>query len=378
MNAVVAEVARRGRVSFAEFMDLALYHPTVGYYTRRRTGGGPAGRSGDFLTAPTASPIFGRTLAELVRQLAVSLGEPLTFVELGAGEGVLLSGLLEHLGEARREVLCRTLAVEVGEWARKRIAKRCKGVEVASRLLEASWPAGPVVLFASELYDALSVHRVTVQGLERGHALVEYFVEPDGKGGLRWTMGEPSRPEVLSYLREHGLTLEDGQVAEIRPQARAIHAEHLRWCGADAVAFVVDYGHISRKLYDPRARRHGSLVGYRAHALVEDVLADPGQVDITAHVNFDDLQNAASDAGWDRGEMRPLGSFLTLHGALSFLPPGVACGEPLSPQEWGELAAAKRLLLPSGMGSDLKVLAQGKGRAWQAYLRLATPPPSEA
>jgi len=378
VNAIVAEVARRGRVSFAEFMDLALYHPSAGYYTRRRTGSGPVGRSGDFLTAPTASPIFGRSLAEIVRQLAGALGEPVTFVELGAGEGVLLAGLIEHLGDARPEVLRRTLAVETGEWARKRIAKRCPGVELASRLSEASWPAGPVVLFACELYDALPAHRVTVLGQKLGYTLAEYYVEPDGKGGLRWATGEPSTSDVLRYLAEHGLTLEEGQVAEIRPRARAIHAEHLAWCGPDAVAFVVDYGHISRKLYEPRARRRGSLVGYRAHALVEDVLADPGEIDITAHVNFDDLENAASDTGWEHGVIRPLGAFLTLHGALSFLPPAVARGEPLSPEEWAELSSAKRLLLPSGMGSDLKVLAQGRGRAWQAYLQLATPPPAEA
>jgi SAM-dependent MidA family methyltransferase len=378
VNVIVAEVTRRGRVSFAEFMELALYHPKAGYYTRRRTGEGPVGRGGDFLTAPTASPIFGRTLAELVRQLAMTLREPVTFVELGAGDGALLAVLLEHLGEGRGAALRRVLAVEAGEWARKRLAKRCKGVETASRLSEVTWPAGPVVLFASELYDAVPVHRVTLLGQQPGYALGEYFVEPDGKGGLRWEVGEPSTPEVLRYLRDHGLTLEEGQLAEIRPQVRSMHAEHLAWCGPDAVAFVVDYGHNSRKLYDSRARRHGSLVGYRAHALVEDVLADPGEIDITAHVNFDDLENAASDSGWERGVMRPLGVFLTLHGALSFLPEGVARGEPLSPQAWAELSAAKRLLLPSGMGSDLKVLAQGRGRAWQAYLRLATPPPAEA
>ncbi|HVN75088.1 MAG TPA: hypothetical protein VMT19_02140, partial [Thermoanaerobaculaceae bacterium] len=60
MNAIVAEVAKRGRLSFAEFMELALYHPTAGYYTKRRTGPGPAGRQGDFLTAPTTSPVFSQ------------------------------------------------------------------------------------------------------------------------------------------------------------------------------------------------------------------------------------------------------------------------------------------------------------------------------
>jgi len=269
--------------------------------------------------------------------------------------------------------------VETGEWARRRIAGRCEGAEVTATLAEASWPDGPVVLFASELYDALPVHRVTVEALKGGtYALAEYFVEADARGRLRWVLGEPSSLEIMRYLGEHGLTLEEGQVAELRPGVRSIHAQHLRWCGLNALALVVDYGHAGRKLYDPRARRRGSLVGYRAHTIVENVLAEPGRVDITAHVNFDDLENAAADAGWERGIIRPLGSFLALHGALSLLPGAVARGEPLSPREWAELAAAKRLLVPSGMGSDLKVLSQGRGPAWQAYLQLATPPPAEA
>ena len=378
MNAIVAEVTRRGRLSFAEFMELALYHPTAGYYTRRRTGPGPAGRSGDFLTAPTTSPIFSRTLAELLVQSSAAFGEALTFVELGSGEGFLLEGVLAHLADRREKVLCRVVSVEAAEWARSRIAKRCKGSEVEARLSDAPWPDGPVVLFASEYYDALAVNRVTARAGSGGVALLEYFVEPDSRGGLQWTFGEPSTPTILAYLAEHGLALADGQVVEIRPQARSVHAGHLRWCGVDAVALILDYGHPGRRLYDPRARRGGSLVGYRAHALVGDVLSDPGEVDIPAHVNFDDLENGAADAGWERGIIRPLGSFLTVHGALSFLPSAVAGGERLTPEEWAQLAAAKRLLLPSGMGADLKVLAQGRGRAWQAYLQLATPPPAEA
>ena len=378
MNAIVAEVAKRGRLSFAEFMELALYHPTAGYYTKRRTGPGPAGRQGDFLTAPTTSPVFSQTVGELLVQLVAGLGEPLTFVELGSGEGFMLEGLLAHLGDRRKDALRRVVSVEAAQWARSRVVKRCKGVEVHERLSDAPWPDGPVVLFASEYYDALAVHRITARSGTGDVALLEYYVEPDGGGGLCWALGEPSTPGILTYLAEHGIALVDGQVAEIRPQARPVHAAHLRWCGLDAAALILDYGHPGRRLYDPRARRGGSLAGYRAQTLVTDVLVDPGEVDITAHVNFDDLENAAADAGWDRGMIRPLGSFLTVHGALSFLPGAVAGGEPLSPEEWAQLAAAKRLLLPSGMGTDLKVLAQGRGRAWRAYMQLATPPPSEA
>ena len=273
MNAIVAEVARRGRVSFAEFMELALYHPTAGYYTRRRSGAGPAGRGGDFLTAPTASPVFPRTLAGLLRQLAGALGAPVTLAELGAGDGAFAAGVLDHLGGDRSEVLRRIVLVETAEWARRRIAGRVEGAEAVRSLAEASWPDGPVVLFASELYDALPVHRVTVEALKGSYALAEYYVEADSRGRLRWVLGEPSSLEIMRYLGEHGLTLEVGQVAEIRPNVRSIHAQHLRWCGLSALALVVDYGHAGRKLYDPRARRRGSLVGYRAHTVSENVLA---------------------------------------------------------------------------------------------------------
>src|SRR5664280_2900519 len=357
MNVIVAEVQRRGRVSFARFMELALYHPEAGYYTRPRSGPGPAGRCGDFLTAPTASPVFARTIGNLVQQLATELGEPVTFVELGGGEGLFLSEFLEQLGERRAAAVRRVIVTEA-----------------VAGLAEARWPEGPVLLFASELYDALPVHRITVQD----GALAEFFVEADEHGRLQWRLGEPSAPEIMAYLGDCGLSLAEGQVAEIRPAARALHAGNLRWCGHGGVALVLDYGHPGRRLYDPRARRGGSLVGYRGHALVEDVLADPGEVDITAHVNFDDLERGAADAGWERGVLRPLGSFLTIHGALSLLPSRVASGEPLSPTEWGALGEVKRLLLPTGMGTDLKVLAQGRGPAWQAYQRLATPAPADA
>jgi SAM-dependent MidA family methyltransferase len=378
MSAIIAEVAARGRVTFAEFMALALYHPEAGYYTRPRAGAGPVGPGGDFLTAPTSSPVFARTLERLLRSLAVEVGEPLTFVELGAGEGPLLRRLLDALAPDPRGVLRRTVAVETSAWARGRLRASCPMVETAALIHDLARPHGPVVLFASELYDAFPVHRVTVRRHGGTLALAEFYVAADADGRLRWEHGEPSGPEIERYLAEHGVTLEEGQIAEVRPQVRAVHAEHLAWCGHDAVALVLDYGYPARQLYNARGRRQGSLVGYRAHALVNDVLTDPGEVDLTAHVNFDDLENAAADAGWERGLLRHLAAFMTIHGAVALLPSAAAAGAPLSAEEWAELAAAKRLLAPTGMGSDLKVLAQGRGRLWQVYRSVATPPPLEA
>ena len=378
MDPIVAVVRARGRVTFAVFMALALYHPEAGYYTRDRSGSGPAGPRGDFLTAPTATPLFARTLARLLERLAGLLGRSVTFVDLGAGEGLLLEALEVSLAQARDAVLARAVAVEVGEWARARLRQRCPRAEAVSRLEEARPAQGPVLLFASELYDALPVHRVTVLRRSGELRLAEHYVECDGRGGLRLVVDDPADDSLGQYLSGHAVVLEEGQVAEVRLGAEALHREHLRWCGGEGVALVLDYGYTARQLYNPRGRRRGTLVGYREHKPVEDPLEQPGEVDLTAHVNFDDLERAAAACGWERGELRALGSFLALHGALELLPAAAGGGAPMTATDWAELAAAKRLLVPTGMGADLKVLAQGRGRPWHAYCKLATPPPLEA
>lgn len=377
MNGIVAEVARRGRVTCAEYMELALYHPEHGYYTRFRHGAGPAGGQGDFLTAPTASPVLALTLAGLLTRLADLLGEPLCFVEAGAGEGILIGAVLAALGGRRDEVVRRVVAVELAEWARRRLGERCPGVEVVERLSDVQHAGGPAVLFASELYDALPVHRVLLQGEEDLLVLRELYVEARA-GALHWVDGPLSDPAIAAYLESHGVSLWEGQRAEVCLLTRPLHARHLSWLGLQGLVLVLDYGHSASRLYDPRARRNGTLVGYRGHCVVWDVLREPGECDITAHVNFDDLEAAAAEGGWESAPPRPLGLFLAQAGALEHLPPAVSREGPLTPRDWAELAAAKRVLSPSGMGADLKVVAQGRGRVWGAYQALATPPPADA
>jgi len=378
VEAIREEVRRSGPITFARFMELALYQPEAGYYTRPRIDEpGPAGPEGDFLTAPTAEPLFARTMARLLTRLRERIGRAMTMVEIGAGEGVFLERLLGSLGDGSRTILARLVAVEAGEWARERVAGRCAEVEVAASLDELERAQGPVVVFASELYDAVPAHRVTVVSERDELVLREFHVTvEDGRYG--WVLLPPSSDDLAAYLLDHGIVLEEGQVAEIRPGVRAMHEGLLRWCGADSLVLLVEYGYPARQLYNARARRRGTLVGYRAQALVEDVLADPGRVDITAHVNLDDLSRAASLLGWREAGRQPLGAFLALHGALDLLPPAVRDAGALTPEQWAVLGGAKRLLSPAGMGSDLKVVVQGVGMLWHAYRELATLPPVDA
>lgn len=344
---------RGGAVTFAEFMELALYDPDHGFY------GGPEpryGRHGDFLTAPTASPWYARVLAGFLERLAGRTG-PVTLVDLAAGDGSLLAGVSEALGRRVAEILGRRVAVERSSAMQDRLARRFPaGAEVVADLSEAERPSGPVVIHASELYDALPVERVVAgdKGLD------ELWVAA-ADGSLVWRQ-QPAREEVTAYFSDHRVRLEPGQVAEACLRAQDLHRRHLQWAGEDALMLTLDYGYEARRLYDARGRGQGSLACYRRHQLTRDPLESPGEQDITAHVNWDDLRVAARAGGWREISLWPLAEFLVRAGLAEV----VECFDlgieaPMDARTIRERQEIKRLLDPEGMGSDLKILIQGRG-----------------
>ena len=345
---------RGGEVSFAEFMEIALYDPDHGYYS---AGTPRYGRSGDFLTAPTASRWYPAVLSALLVRLAEGLGTPLTFVDLAAGDGTLLAGIAEEMGGRRDRVLRRMVGIERSAPMRELAGRRIgDAVELWSDLGRAALPEGPVVLHASELYDALPVERVimTEEGLEEFRVTVE-------AGALTWRR-QPARAEIVSYFERWGVSLEPGQIAEACLTSQDLHREHLRWAGDDAMAIALDYGYEARRLYDPRGRHQGSLVCYRRHELSRDPLASPGGQDITAHVNWDDLRAAAATRDWSEIGLWPLAEFLIRCGLEMIIENfGLGMEAPLDARTVTMRQELKRLLDPEGMGSDLKVLVQGRG-----------------
>ncbi len=345
---------RGGEVSFAEFMEIALYDPDHGYYS---AGTPRYGRSGDFLTAPTASRWYPAVLSALLVRLAEGLGTPLTFVDLAAGDGTLLAGIAEEMGGRRDRVLRRMVGIERSAPMRELAGRRIgDAVELWSDLGRAALPEGPVVLHASELYDALPVERVimTEEGLEEFRVTVE-------AGALTWRR-QPARAEIVSYFERWGVSLEPGQIAEACLTSQDLHREHLRWAGDDALAIALDYGYEARRLYDPRGRHQGSLVCYRRHELSRDPLASPGGQDITAHVNWDDLRAAAATRDWSEIGLWPLAEFLIRCGLEMIIENfGLGMEAPLDARTVTMRQELKRLLDPEGMGSDLKALVQGRG-----------------
>jgi SAM-dependent MidA family methyltransferase len=290
--------------------------------------------------------------------LAGPLG-PVALVDLAAGDGSLLESVLESLGAEKDRVLGRVVAVERGRAMRSRLAERLveRSTTVIGRLADIAPGGGPVVLHASELYDAVPVDRVVA---DAGRLLELWVAVDDGR--LTWSR-RPARREVEAYFRDHGVVLVDGQVAEACRRAGTLHREHLEWAGEEAVALTLDYGYEAVRLYDPRGRAQGSLACYSRHRLSRDPLQLPGEQDVTAHVNWDDLRAPATRLGWRECGLWPLAELLVRGGIEDVLEAeGLGMDAELDASTYTARQEIKRLLDPDGMGADLKVLVQAHGR----------------
>jgi len=308
------EIDRGGPITFARFMDLALYHPEYGYYSGGGVGREPVGWAGDFFTSGDVSPLWAWALARQLHQMWQTLGSPARFdvIEPGAGRGLLAASvwryalaLDERWAAALRYILVdraapdsplRTqrearLAVELAE-----IPAPTDAVRWAPSLAEAA-PDGPITgcIVSNELVDALPVHRVEA----RDGRLAEVYValEPQ-TGQLVERLAAPSSPRVAGYLDAYGIpwrAYPDGWRAEICPAAEDWQREMASLLG-EGFALTLDYGASARRLY-ARDRRRGTLMVYAHHRLGERPLAHPGRQDLTAHVNFSALARVGAAMG---------------------------------------------------------------------------------
>jgi len=333
-------------------MELALYHPEIGYYARAAQR---SGRAGDFVTSVDVGPLFGELLeiqlAEMAEILAAS--SQVDLVEAAAGNGRLSADILR--AARRRDLLfysrVRLHLVEASAAAR---AEHPRVLGAESERLASSSADLPAtfegVLLANELLDALPVHQVVM----RPEGLREIYVHASG-GSLRTIEGPPSTPELAAYLDRLGVALEQGWRGEIN--LRAIH-----WIRAAArrlsrgFIILIDYGHDARELYSV-THSGGTLTTFTRHTSAGPErpgdlpawLEDPGDRDITAHVDFTSVRLAAEAEG-----LTTLG-FLDQTYFLMGL--GVVTADA------GDLKrrlALKTLLMPGGFGTH-KVLILAKG-----------------
>jgi SAM-dependent MidA family methyltransferase len=290
-----AEIRRDGPMTFARFMELALYDPAGGYYTSADVGERGPGRRGDFLTAPEGHPIFGWAIARHLEALWDALGRPARFVvrEHGAGTGALAAGILDGLRRSTSPLAAalRYQAIEAAPGRVRALRGRLAdaGLDTALEAPTDRPEAGAIL--ANELLDALPVHRV--EGGPEGQ-LLERFVDVGPDGAFREVAGPPSTPALRARLNREAVRVQPGQVGEL---CLALDG----WV-MDAAAslergeiLLVDYGHPAAELYKPD--RGSTLRAYHRHRVHADPFAAIGRQDLTAHVDLTAVAHAAAAAG---------------------------------------------------------------------------------
>ncbi len=358
---IAARIAAAGGwMPFDDFMAQALYAPGLGYYSggRRVFGLGPAGGS-DFVTAPELSPFFGRALAVQVRE-ALTMSGCERVLEFGAGSGALAEQLLEALDadDADADGVLRPpvdyAIVELSAALRERQQRRLARFAPRVRWLEA-WPERiEGVVVGNEVLDAMPVKLVVRRGARWHERGVVDVGSAEAAGAPRFAFADLDTPFDLEGETQAADALAsdafaEGTVTEIHPIAEsfvASLAERL----ARGVALLVDYGFPEHEYYHPQ-RTGGTLMCHRAHRADGDPLADVGDKDITAHVNFSGIALAAQEAGL---------AVLGYTSQARFL---INCGvaDLLAGASVAERAHAQKLVNEHEMGELFKVIALARG-----------------
>jgi SAM-dependent MidA family methyltransferase len=305
------------RLSYADYMQLALYDERCGYYMRKKT---KIGKEGDFFTNSHVSDVFGKLFASFFLRLVERQNVPPHICELGGGDGKFARAVLNEwkakspntYGQLTYTMIETSPAQRVkqlqtlGDVAEK--VKQYKDIKEFQQHVSSF--SG--IVFSNEFFDAFPVHVIT----KENGTVYELFVTVDDH-----KLVEEKYPleneHIIQYLRERQLSLADGQRLEVPLALKTFLLEtapFFRHC----VMFTIDYGYTDEELQLP-ARRQGSLRGYYRHHLITNPLMYPGEMDLTAHIQWDALRMYGKQAGWQYVSMLRQDRFLLAAGILLYL-----------------------------------------------------------
>lgn len=331
---------------FRDFVELALYHPRFGYYAAVESR---IGREGDFITSPALSPVFAFALSKLVGEFVSRAGDVVSqVVDIGCGDGALIRRLAENRPQTQFFGVDRSLER----------AQPDPGVTFV-RSLEGIPPAEARLIISNELFDALPFARL----VQRGEELHELWVT-ERDGALDWAEHEADA-RYRDYFAERGIELDDGQFADVSLEWSELYADLCRFVPRGLIV-TFDYGLPAAKLFRGRLRRFGTAAAYSGHRVSRDLLVNPGEQDLTAHINFDDLSRTGEGQAFATRFFDIQAKFLLALGAAEhdLLRP-VGAGAIASAEEGIALLQARddarRLILPDGIGADIRVLVQERG-----------------
>jgi SAM-dependent MidA family methyltransferase len=419
---ILAEIRNRGAISFARFMECALYCPVYGYYEKEED---TLGRRGDYCTSVSVGPLFGELLAlqfsnwleELLGPLPETAGrecsplragwaagiggqrtarptsakshsvgkmrpkvlrQPPQVVEAGAHNGDLARDILTWI-RAQRPTLFSVIQYIIversgrrQEFQRRTLAEFTGQVRWVSDLAELSGGAGAAqqptsrravrgVIFSNELLDAMPLHRLV---WDAKHSIWFELGVMFSDGRFNWTRLQnsalPIEPPAWPKAILKGLP--DGFTVEVCPAASQWWLDSAEILAAGSLV-TIDYGLIEDEMLSTE-RKGGTLRGYRRHHLASDVLADPGEQDITAHVNFSALCRVGERAGLKTDALWTQEQFLTRIAAPIFKD-GTHFGQWTS----GRTRQFQTLTHPNHLGGAFRVLVQSRSGKQTADIR---------
>ena len=348
ISEIKRQIDKKGRITFAEFMDIALYWPGKGYYTSENVRWG---KDGDYLTSIDVSPVFGRLLAYQINEMWQNLGSPPQFsiIEVGAGREELSFHIRDTIKKLFPEFY-KTADFQLVDVNPIHIQKLEERTSFHSSIEDIK-PGITGCIISNELIDAFPVHRV----VEMDGRLKEIYVGYDDAGFMD-IRGELSSDGLNDYLEKIGIKLEQGQKAEINLKA----LDWIKSIGAlleRGFVITIDYGLPARELF--RHNRNGNLLCYYMHTMNNNPFHQIGYQDITAKVDFTSLAATGRDAGLEVTGFTTQFYFFMGIGALGeFKEVEELNMGNLDAFQWNQ--GIKDLMLPGGMGDDFKVLIQHK------------------
>jgi NADH dehydrogenase [ubiquinone] 1 alpha subcomplex assembly factor 7 len=334
------KIKAEGTISIMDYMHLALGHPEHGYYMKHN----PFGARGDFITAPEISQIFGEMIGIWVAETWRQMGKgPLRLVECGPGRGTLMADLLR--ATKPQAGFHESLTIHMVETSPslanaqylhlRELHERIEWIDTIEEV-----PEGPVIIIANEFFDALPIRQYVMEkesmrerrvGLNKAEDALEFVLGPAG----------------LS-LAKSGTVIKEGTVLEHCPAARNIMQQMTdRIATHGGAMLVIDYGFLGEAHQD-------TLQAVKQHQF-HPVLKDPGNADITAHVDFASLQEQASEQGLFVPPLATQGVFLRNMGGEVRLK--MLCDLAENTQKEGLVSSYKRLTDKTAMGDLFKVMA---------------------
>jgi len=364
------EIRERGPIPFSRYMELCLYDPIAGYYSRNSE---QFGKAGDFYTSSDVHAVFGRLLARQFEEMWQALDRPqrLEILELGPGRGLFARDVLDwsqkkfpeffatltytlqesspalraKLGETLHEHISSgraTMARSSGTVADKSVC----ATRANAAIHRACESETPVIVFANEFFDALPVEILSARGklhlaVEANH-LSEIWLPPTAK--------------ELEFLDRHSVHPEASERIEVPLAAQHWIAE-IAAASRQGFLLIVDYGYTRNEQLAGRHR--GTLMAYRQHSASPNPYQAPGEQDLTAHVNFTALTSAAEQAGMHPQKLITQSQFLMGIGESAQF--ADAFEECRLPQERAKVALQlKHLVSPIGMGDTFQVLVASR------------------